>query len=76
MIEVNEGVAGPEAMLKLLASDHLPAVFQKDGENLGRLLLELDANAMLAQLTGPQVELIRAEAQRDRRESRIIHGAE
>jgi hypothetical protein len=49
VVEVNEGIAGPEAMLKLLASDHLPAVFQKDGEDLGRLLLELDANAMLAQ---------------------------
>jgi hypothetical protein len=63
-------------MLKLLTRDHLSAVFQKDGENLARLLLELDANAMLAQLTGPQVEFVRAEAQRGRRESGILHRVE
>jgi hypothetical protein len=76
VIEVNEGVAGPEAMLKLLARDHLSAVFEKDGENLARLLLELDANAMLAELTGPHVEVVRAEAQRGRRESGMIHRLE
>jgi hypothetical protein len=53
VIEVNEGVAGPEAMLKLLASDHLSPVFQKDGEDLTRLFLELDTDPVLMQLTRP-----------------------
>jgi hypothetical protein len=39
-------------------------VFQKDGEDLTRLFLELDANAVLAEFAGPEVELVNAEAHR------------
>jgi hypothetical protein len=39
-------------------------VFQKDGEDLTRLFLELDANAVLAEFSGPEVELVNAEAHR------------
>jgi hypothetical protein len=64
VIKVNEGVAGPQASLQFLTSDHFPAVFQKDGEDLTRLFLELDANAVLAQFSGTEVELVNAEAHR------------
>jgi len=64
VIKIDEGVAGPEAALQFFAGDHFPAVFQKDGEDLTRLFLELDANAVLAEFAGPEVELVNAEAHR------------
>jgi len=39
-------------------------VFQKDGEDLTGLFLQLDSNAVLAQLAGPEVELKNAKSWR------------
>jgi len=42
VIKVDEGVAGPEAAMEFLTMcDHFPAVLQKNGEDLTRLLLKL-----------------------------------
>src|ERR1700682_2926417 len=74
VIKVDEGVAGPEAALQFFASDHFPAVFQKDGEDLTGLFLELDANAVLAEFAGPEVKLVNAEAHRVCRYGGLFHG--
>jgi hypothetical protein len=62
VIEVNVGVAGPEAVLQVLSGDRFPAVFQKNGEDLTGLFLQLDSNAMLAQFARSEVKLKNAEA--------------
>ena len=73
MVEIDEGVAGPEAALQFIASDHFPAMLEEDGENLTGLFLELDSNAVFPKLTGAQVEFIGAKTQRIRREGRVFH---
>ena len=45
----------PKLFPQLFAGHDLPGVFQKEGEDLKRLLLQLDANAMLAQFGGAKV---------------------
>jgi len=74
MVEVHESVTGPEAALQFLTSDHFAAVLKKNGENLAGLLLELYAHPVLAQFTGPKVELVRTKAQRVHLKSRVFHG--
>src|SRR5207237_8898178 len=59
---------------QFLTSDHFAAVLKKNGENLAGLLLELYAHPVLAQFTGPKVELVRTKAQRVHLKSRAFHG--
>jgi hypothetical protein len=75
VVEINESVTGPEALLQFLASDHFAAMFEKDGENLAGLFLKFYPNAMFAQFAGAEVEFVRAKAQRVRRYRGILHGA-
>jgi hypothetical protein len=51
MIEIHESIGRPEAAAKGLAGHHLPGMFQKHQQNLERLFLELDFDAIFAQLT-------------------------
>src|SRR5216684_2468145 len=51
----------------------MTAALQQEGEDLTRLFLELDANAMLAQLSGAKVELKNAEAYRVYRQRGLFH---
>src|SRR5216683_1607034 len=75
VIEVHEGITGPKVALQLFASDHFTAAFQKESEDLTGLFLELDADAMLAELPGAEVELKNAEAHRVDRQRGLVHVA-
>jgi hypothetical protein len=61
-IEVHEGVCGPELALQLFSGNDLTGVFQQQRQDLKRLVLKLDLQAVLAQLARAQVRLKRAEA--------------
>jgi hypothetical protein len=57
MIEVHEGVGGPNSLPKLLLGHDLAGVFDQDCENLEGLLLELDPDSPFAQFSGLEVQL-------------------
>ncbi len=61
MLEVDEGIGGPQALLKLFASDHFAGLFEQNGEDLERAVLELDANAGFANFASRQIDLEGAE---------------
>ena len=62
MIKIHEGVRRPEPAAEGFAGNHLPGMFQEHQENLERLFLELDFDALLAQLTSCGVRFEAAEA--------------
>lgn len=62
VLEIDEGVFGPETLLELLTGDNEAGMFQKDGEDLERAILEFEADAGFAEFAGEQVGLIGAEA--------------
>jgi hypothetical protein len=57
MVEVNEGVLGPEALAELLARNHLAGVLEKDFEHLTGLGLQLEPVTLFAQFAGVQISL-------------------
>jgi hypothetical protein len=56
VIEIYEGVGGPEAVAQLLASDDVTGPLQKLGQNLKRLLLQLDFPSLTPQFAGTQIQ--------------------
>src|SRR5262249_39948928 len=62
VIEIDEGVGGPEFVAQLLAGNDFTGMFQKHDQDLEGLFLEPDLRAMLTQFTGPQIDLKRAKA--------------
>ena len=52
VIEVNKGVARPETFAKVFAGDEIAGSFEKDRENLPRLVLEANAGAVLTEFAG------------------------
>ena len=57
VVEVDKGVAAPEALLKLFAQDYLAGLVQKGGEQLEGLFLQQRDLLAPAQLSAAQVEL-------------------
>ena len=57
VLEVYEGVLGPEPLLQLFASDQLSRLFKKDGKNMERLLFDPDFVPALEELPGFEVNL-------------------
>ena len=57
VLEVHEGVCGPELQTQVLARDQLARPCEQQGQNLKRLFLKLDSEAMLAQLTRGSIQL-------------------
>src|SRR3982751_2661187 len=51
MVEIDIGVRWPEPVAQLLPRDDLPRPFQKFGQHLKRLLLQLDLEAAAAQFS-------------------------
>jgi hypothetical protein len=47
VIEIHEGVSGPERLAKLLSGDYVASSLHKRGQNLQTLLLESDADTVL-----------------------------
>src|SRR5215469_6943180 len=66
-------ILGPELGADLLARDQLARPFQQHSQNLKRLVLQLDANAQLAQLAAIQVCLEWAEADHTRSLGGFLH---
>ena len=63
VLEVNEGVVGPQSVTQLLASDHFSFGFQQQAKYLQRLLLNSNRSASrLAQFTAGQIDLKPVEA--------------
>ncbi len=62
MVEIDEGVGGPEFLAQIIASDHVASALQEQGEHLERLILQAELGAVLAQLAGGEVELEDAKA--------------
>jgi hypothetical protein len=57
LIEFDKGIGRPKALLKFLSGDELAGFFQKNQQHRKRLILKLNADAMLAQLPRAGVEL-------------------
>src|SRR6185369_1515573 len=64
VVEVDDGVAGPELLAKLLAGDEIARMLQKERKHAQRLPLELYLAAVPAQFQGAWVELEVSEAKR------------
>ena len=69
LIEFDESIGWPKTLLKFFFGNELAGFFKKNKQHRKRLVLELDAHAMLAQLAGGWVELEDPESQRFRRGS-------
>jgi len=67
VVEVNEGISRPQAIVQIVASDDLSRLFQNQRQYLERLLLDFDLDAATAELAGVQVKLENAKATRARR---------
>src|SRR6188472_2903809 len=66
MVEVNEGIGGPQFAAQFLPSDYLARVSKRANKNSEGLLLQLDLYAVLAQFAGAQVEFEKTKANRSR----------
>ena len=55
LIKINKGFVGPNLFPQFFAGDEIPGPLEQHPQHLKRLLLELDPNAALAQLTGREV---------------------
>jgi len=64
VLEFDERILGPEPLLELLPGDHLPRMLDECEQDLERLLVKFDSDALLAQLSRPGIHLERAETNR------------
>ena len=51
VFEFDERILGPKLLLKLLACDDFPGMFEESQQNLQRLFVEFDADALLTQFS-------------------------
>lgn len=72
LIEFDVRVRGPQATLKLFSSDELAGFFEKDLKDLERLVLEPDAEAMLAQFACAWVQFEGSEPDRTIRGEAVV----
>ena len=61
-IEVHKGLGRPEPPLQFFTGNDLTRMLQQHGENLERLLVQLDFQPVLAQFAGAQVNFKSLEA--------------
>ena len=66
MVELDDGVVGPQLQANLVTQYHLAGVIEEHEQNSPGLLAELDADALLAQFSGANVEFKRPEAKKAR----------
>ena len=62
LLEIHEGVAGPDVLANLIARDHFARPAHEEREHLRRLRREFDQIAVLAKLAAGDVQLERSEA--------------
>src|SRR5690242_17823932 len=70
VVELHDGVVRPQPEPDLLAEHHFAGLFEQEKQDLKRLFPELDANPVLAQLAGTNIEFERSETD----EARFGHG--
>jgi hypothetical protein len=58
VVEINEGIGGPDSFLKFFAGCNLTRIFQQRLQNQERLLLQTYANASSAKLARPMIEFV------------------
>ncbi len=73
MVEINEGIAGPEAFAQFLSRDNFAGILKKDNQNLEGLFCELESETVLAELAGLQIHLENAKMQYSRNRRRATH---
>jgi hypothetical protein len=61
VLEIDEGVAGPDGLPKIFAANHHAGSFYQSPQNLKRLLLNPDSDAVLAELSPLGIEVERPE---------------
>jgi hypothetical protein len=62
VIEIHEGVSGPQRLAKLLSGDDVAGALNQRGQNLQGLVLESDADTVLVQLSRPKIHFKIAKA--------------
>ena len=62
VVEVDEGVGGPELLLQLFAGDDFSGALEQQGEDLERLALQAELDSALAQFACAEVEFEDSEA--------------
>src|ERR1700676_3665969 len=60
MIKIDEGILGPDATPQFFPGDEFTRPFRQGSKNLERLLLAANANSILAQHPGLQIQFINA----------------
>src|SRR5207237_374751 len=60
-LEIDEGILWPKPAAQFIARHHAARIFEQGTEDLPRLGLKADTNALLAQLSGLQIHLERSE---------------
>ena len=73
LIEINERVSRPDPPSYFLPGYHFAGTFQKDLQDLERLILELDLDAPLAQFSRTQINFEHAETNRPTRWMSAFH---
>ena len=63
VLEIDERAVGPQPLAQLVPGDDVAWTLEHHPEDFERLLLQPDADAVLPQLAGSDVELERAKAQ-------------
>jgi len=71
LVELDDHVVGPQLAADLFARDELARVFQKKGEDSKGLLLQLDREPLLAELSRAKVEFEDSET-KDPRGSELL----
>ena len=64
VFEFDERILGPEPLLKLISGDHFAGMLKESEQELERLLVKFDSDALFAQLSRPGIHLERAETNR------------
>jgi hypothetical protein len=73
MVEINEGVALPQPVAKFFAANDLAGMLQQHSQDLARLVLQLDLDALFSQLGRAQVQLKNAKPNKRMRRTSFVN---
>src|SRR5438132_14024357 len=74
MVKVNERIAGPQLQPQLLARHHMSRTLEQHQQDLKRLILELDAPPLFAQLARQPIGFEGAKPKGLQGSGRVWHG--
>jgi hypothetical protein len=73
VVEVHEGVCGPELFLKFLACDYLAGVLEQHNQDAEGLFLEPDSEPVLAQFASAKIQFENSEKETPATLMRFFH---